>query len=85
MFTLFCGLASGRFGGRFLVQMFGGDPLIQAVLGIDRLELDYFGPFFSRLFFLSQRFKSFSVFGVVDDPIRVEFDRFLELSDRRLS
>ena len=68
-----------------MVQMFGSDPLIQAVLGIDCLEVDHFGPFFSRLFFLSQRFESFSVFGVVDDPIGVEFDCFLEVSDRRLS
>src|SRR5580700_4830715 len=77
-------LALRRFDTDFLVQMFGSDPLIQAVLGIHRLKLGHFDPFFSRLFLVSQGLKGLGIFGVMNDSVWVEFDRFLEVGNRCL-
>jgi hypothetical protein len=53
-FAIFCSvLALRRFDGDLLVQMFGSDALIQAVLCIHCLKFGHLDPFFSRLFFLS--------------------------------
>ena len=67
------------------MQVLGGDPLIQAILSIDRFKLDHFSPFFACLLFLSQGFERFGVLGVMDDSARVEFNRLLEMSDGSLS
>jgi hypothetical protein len=67
------------------MQMFGGDSLIEAVLGVYCFELDDFCPFFSRLLFVSQSFQGFGVFGVMDDSSGVQLDGFLKVDYGGLS